>query len=123
MFKKYLANNYFNIGCIGYIHWHQPFSQSDAVAISPYLSIVPIRKLTITADYMQNTQGNVVEYSGYYVNNTPFFIKDRFSVGLNYKVAKKFSIYANYGLENRGSRFSSFTFTNNLFLLGLAITP
>ncbi len=118
-----LANNNLNIGCIGYMHWHQPFSQTSAVAFSPFLSFVPVKHLTVIADYMQNTQGNVVEYSGYYVNNTPFFIKNRYSLGLNYKIGKKFSIYANYGLENRGSRYSDFTFTNNLFLLGIAITP
>ena len=118
-----LANNNLNIGCIGYLHWHQPFSQTSAVAFSPFLSFTPVKHLTVTADYMQNAQGNVVEYSGYYVNNTPFFIKNRYSVGVNYKIGKKVSVYANYGLENRGSRFSNFTFTNNLCLIGIAITP
>ncbi len=116
------ANANFNVGGILYLHWHQPFSTTSALAFSPYVSFTPIKKLTFTTDFMQNSKGNVVEYSGYYVNNTPFYIKNRFSLGAKYKVLKKLSVYANYGLENRGSRFSDFTFTNNLFLLGISIT-
>ena len=117
------ANNFFNIGCIGYLHWAQSFGATNSISYSPYLSFVPLKKLSITADYLHNTKGNVVEYAGYYVNNTPFFIKDKFSLGANYHFNNKLGVYINYGLENRGSRYSDFTFTNNLFLIGIAITP
>ncbi len=118
-----LANNRFVLGCIGYTHSRNGLSE-NVIAYSPYVSFVPIKKLTFTADFMQNQAGNVVEYSGFYVNNSKYYIKNRFGATVKYQLFKKVNVYGNYGLENKGDRDNSnFNFTNNLFLLGIAITP
>ncbi len=122
------SNNRFAIGCIGYAH-AQNGSSGYFFAYSPSISFVPVKKLTISADFMQNQRENIVEYLGYYVNSPQYFTHFRTSVTIQYALSKRMSVYANYGYEQKDAiapvdkPASNFHFTNNLFLVGIAIIP
>lgn len=116
------GNDKLALGMYAYTHTESGFAR-NAYAVAPYLSFMPVAKLTVGLDYMYNTDNNIVEFSGYYVNNSGYFTKYRSAVSLSYQVSPKLIVYGNYAYEHKYVADRDFQFNNNIFLLGITIIP
>src|SRR6218665_2764188 len=114
------GNDKLAFGINGYMHTENSFAK-NSYAVAPYVSFRPVNKLTVGLDYMYNTDNNIVEFSGYYVNNSRFFTKYRSAVSLPYQSSSKLIVYGNYAYEHKYVSGNNFDFNNNIFLIGITM--
>ena len=117
-----LGNNKFVIGSTVYLHTIDKYKTTYG-AISPFIFIQPVNRLSFKLSYLYNSKYNIVEDNGYLVNNSGDLTKSRYSLLLNFSVNQKVSLYGLYQLENKYESKQSFDYKYNVIVAGVRITP
>jgi tetratricopeptide (TPR) repeat protein len=116
------GNNRLMIGCTGYVHTADTYSTLNT-AISPYLYVQPLKRVSITASYFMNEGNNIIEGNGYLVNNSVDLTTSRWSVLADVKLSRHISLYGLYQLEYKQEAVQLFGYRYNVIVGGIRITP
>ena len=117
-----LGNNSLLVGGTIYAHTENHYKNLN-YGIVPFLSVSPIKSLTLTVSYLANSGGNLIESNGYIVSGTPDFMAARFSCLADITLSKCISIYATYQHEDNQEEHRHWPFYYNLFVTGIKYIP
>ena len=117
-----MGNNIFSINEIAYLHT-ETYYQHIHFALNSSITFAPTQKFSLTASYLANTGGNLVESNGYIVSGTPDFMLTRFSLLADIAVSKSISIYGAYQHQDNIEFHQHWPFQYNLYVIGLKYIP
>lgn len=116
------GNNRLSLGGTCFLHTESNYSDLNS-GTSLFLTVRPIKQLSITGSYLYNQSENIIETNGYVVNNSMDFTPSRYSVLANYSFGKHVSLYGLYQFENKIEKNQNFNYHYNTFIVGLKIIP
>ncbi len=116
------SNRLFYITETGFLHTENHYSSTHTSLVST-LTLCPSEKLTLSASYLANTGGNLMESDGYIVSGTPDFTVARLSLLASLVVSKTMSIYGVYQHQDDIEFHQHWPFYYNLFVIGIKIIP
>jgi hypothetical protein len=119
---KPFGNSRLIIGCTEYIHTSDNYSTVYS-AVSPFLFVQPINRISVSLSYFQNKGNNIIEGNGYLVNNSADLTTSRWSGLLNVNITKHVSLYGLYQLEYKTESTHQFNYHYNVIVGGIKITP
>jgi hypothetical protein len=117
-----LGNTRISASCIGYLYssnWYNSFQS----AVNPSVSVMPFKRLCLSAAYLYCNGTNLVEGNGYIVNNRPDPTFARWSYLASISLGKHVDVYALYQIEDKREYTKEFIYHYNLFVAGLKIKP
>jgi hypothetical protein len=117
-----LGNRVFYISETGFLHSENHYASTHTALLSS-VTLSPSEKLTITASYLANNGGNLIENDGYIVSGTPDFMVARVSFLANLAVTKNISIYGVYQHEDNLEFHEHWPFYYNVFVIGIKYIP
>lgn len=115
-------NNRLATGLTAYHHTESDF-RSNELAVVPFISAYVSPKLFLTFTYLNNRGNNIIENTGYVVNNSIDYTGERYSFSASWRVLKKAWIYGLYSYETKMHATELFTYHYHLFLAGFKIIP
>ncbi len=117
-----LGNSKLVLGCGGYIHTKDSYKISYA-ALTPFIYIQPIKRLSLKLSYLMNSGTNIIEDNGYLVNNSADLTTTRYSALMNFNINKRLSLFGLYQLEYKHEAVQNFNYRYNVVVVGLKIIP
>ena len=117
-----LGNNILSLGATTYMHTENHY-KSTHYGIIPYITVTPVKPLTLTISYLANTGGNLIENTGYTVSGTPDFMVARFYCLATIALSKYISIYATYQHQDDQEEHRHWPFYYNLYSTGIKYVP
>jgi hypothetical protein len=128
-YEHYLGITYFPIGNkllsiteTGFLHTENHYASNHSALVST-LTLTPSDIFSISASYMANTGGNLIESDGYIVSGTPDFMLGRVSLLANVTLSKTLSIYGVYQHQDNIEFHQHWPFYYNLFVIGIKYIP
>jgi tetratricopeptide (TPR) repeat protein len=115
------GNNNLSIGAVGYLVQSTMYGSESA--ISPFVSVMPLKRLTVCASYLNSTIYHLIESDGYIVNNSFDLTPSRWTFQCSVSVTKIFDIYGLYQLENKVEAIAGFKYNYQAFIIGLKFIP
>lgn len=117
-----LKNNRLAFGATVYQHSESAF-KTNKLAIAPFISAYPTKHLFLSLTYFNNSGNNVIENTGYLVNNSVDFTINRFLFTASQKIFNNTWLYITYGYETKKHLTESFRYNYNMLLIGFKIFP
>ena len=115
-------NNRLSVGATVYQHTESGF-QKNELAVVPFISAYVSPKLFLTFGYLTNRGNNIIEHTGYGVNNSIDRTGERYSFSASFRILKKAWVYGVYSYETKQHAVEAFTYHYHLFLIGFKIIP
>jgi len=113
-----LGNKLFHITETGFMHTENHYISTHTALISAF-TLCPSDKFTLTASYLANNGGNLIENDGYIVSGTPDFTVARVSLLASFAITKNISIYGVYQHQDNLEFHEHWPFYYNTFVIGL----
>lgn len=128
-YENYLGISYYPFGNrsfyiteTGFMHTENHYASTHTALLSS-ITLYPFEKLRLTASYLANTGGNLIENDGYIVSGTPDFMVARVSLLADLAVSKNISIYGVYQHLDNLEFHQHWSFSYNLFAIGIKYIP
>jgi len=116
-----LGNSRFALGAQGYLVESNNYGTESAV--SPFISVMPCSRLTLSAGYLYSTVFHLIEDNGYIVNNSFDLTPSRWTFQFSVALSRTINVYGLYQLENKVETIAGFDYNYQAFIIGLKITP
>lgn len=110
------------MGCSGGLHTINNYSTLHSY-LSPSISIRPLKRLSITANYFMNEGHNIVEGNGYMINNSSDLTTSKWSALASIQLNKYLHVYGLYLFENKQRILNLFDYHYQVVVVGIKITP
>lgn len=117
-----LKNNRLSLGAVLYQHTENGFKTND-LAVVPFVSGYVSPKLFLNFSYLNNRGNNIIENTGYGINNSIDYTTDRYSFSVSYRVLKKLWLYGTYAYENKKNAEELFRYHYQVLLIGFKFFP
>jgi hypothetical protein len=115
-------NNRLTIGSMFYQHTENSFKTNE-LAVVPFVSAYVSPKLFLNFSYLNNRGNNIIENTGYGINNSIDYTLDRYAFSASYRVFKNIWAYGTYAYENKKHADELFRYHYQVLLLGVKIIP
>ena len=112
----------FSINGTGFLHTENYYLQTHYALISS-ITVAPTEKFSLTASYLTNSGGTLIENDGYIVSGTPDFTVARVSFLANLALSKNISVYGVYQHLDNLEFHQHWPFYYNVFIIGLQYIP
>ncbi len=116
------GNRKLALGALVYHHTETDYKQSN-LAVAPCISSLIHGKLLLSASWLGNRGGNVVESNAYLINNSIDVSLSRFNGMIEYSLLRHLSVYAVYSYDTRQEKFARFQYHYHLALAGIKFIP
>jgi tetratricopeptide (TPR) repeat protein len=115
------GNSRLIIGTQGYLV--ESGRYGNETAISPFVSCMPFKSLTLSASYLNSSVYHLIEGDGYIVNNSFDLTPSRWTFQCSVSLSKNLSVYGLYQLENKVESIANFKYNYQAFIIGLKFIP
>ena len=103
-------------------HTETDYRESN-LAFAPVISSLIHPRLQLSAYWLGNRGGNIVESNAYLINNSIDVSLSRFNGMAEYSVSRHLHVYAVYSYDTRQEKFTRFYYHYQLALLGIKFIP
>jgi hypothetical protein len=117
-----LQNNKIAVGTAVIFHT-EPRPRMQSVALTPWLSWYPSKKLYFHAAALINPGNNITENNGLFVSNTADYTRSRLSATLSLRIAPTVWVFTNYTTENKLHLNEIFSYSYDVYSIGFKIVP
>lgn len=116
------GNRKLTVGGVLCHHTENGYRQSR-LAFAPCASYQARRDLLLSASWLYNRGGNIVEGNAYLINNSIDVSLSRFTGMAEYSLSPHLNAYAVYSYDTRQEKFEKFQYHYHLALLGIKYIP
>jgi hypothetical protein len=118
------GNSKIILGCTGIAHTTDSYS-TTYMAVSPFLIARAGKRITLSANYLNNAGTNVAEANGYILNNSTDLTTSRWTVIADINLGKHVDLYGLYQYEYKQQYLNkpSFNYHYTGGALGIKIIP
>lgn len=116
------GNSKLVLGCTGIAHTTDSYS-TTYMAVSPFIVVRAGKRITLSANYLNNAGTNVAEANGYILNNSADLTTSRWTVIAGVNLGKHVDLYGLYQYEYKQQFAHLFNYHYNGGALGIKIIP